>query len=144
MTESSFLNGRVLKCQLATIQGRPDSNAPRLKRLMLAQGELAQIYDGEEGIRYLAYAELRPGAVRGNHYHETKEECFYVIHGEILMVVEDIASKERASFPVVSGELVLLPVRIAHAFRSLSAGQGIEWSPTRFDPADSFTYSLIQ
>ena len=144
MTESTYINGRVIKSTLPVFEGRPPSDAPKIKRLFLAQGELAQVYDGEEGIRYLASVELRAGAVRGNHYHNVKEEVIYVIQGEILLVVEDILSKERASFNLCHGELAVIPVRIAHAFRTITSGQGVEWSATRFAPADICPYPLIQ
>ena len=144
MTESTYLNSRVIKRALPVFQGRPPSNAPKMKRLFLAQGELAQIYDGAEGIRYLASVELRAGAVRGNHYHNIKDEVIYVIQGEILLVVEDILSKERASFNLCNGELAVIPVRIAHGFRTITSGQGVEWSATRFDPADICPYPLVQ
>lgn len=144
MIESTFLNNRVIKRSLTVINGRPAADAPRLKRLLLAQGELAQVYDDAEGIRYLAFVELRKGAVRGNHYHQVKDEVIYVIQGEILLVVEDISTRERASFPLHTGELALIPVRIAHGFRTQEAGQAIEWSTNRFDPADISPYPLIQ
>src|SRR5207244_7219783 len=73
MTESTFLSGKVLRRSLPVVQPASGSGAPSLKRLLLPQGELAQFYDGEEPIRYLAYIELRPGVVRGNHYHKVKE-----------------------------------------------------------------------
>jgi len=142
-TETSFLNGKVIKRTLSVIHGRPGSGAPILKRLFLGQGELAQVYDGDDGIRYLAYVELRSDAIRGNHYHEMKDEVIYVIDGKILMVVEDPVSKERDSFPLVSGELAVIPVRIAHAFRTVTPGHAMEWSKARFDPADAFSYPLM-
>ena len=129
MTESTFLNGRVVKLSLPVIQGR---------------GELAQIYDSDEGIRYLAFIELRKDTVRGNHYHEAKNEVIYVIQGEIQLAVEDIVTKERASFCLSTGDLAILPVRIAHGFRTVVAGQGVEWSPTRFDAADITPYRVIE
>jgi mannose-6-phosphate isomerase-like protein (cupin superfamily) len=144
MIESTFLNNQVVKRTLAVINGRPAGDAPRLKRLLLAQGELAQVYDDGAGIRYLAFVELRQGAVRGNHYHQVKDEVIYVIQGEILLVVEDIATKERASFSLYTGELAVIPVRIGHGFRTITAGQAIEWSTARFDPTDICPYSLIQ
>ena len=144
MIDSAFLNGKVIKRSLAAFHGRPPGDAPSLKRLFLPQGELAQVYDDSEGIRYLACIELCKGAVRGNHYHEHKQESIYVIAGEILLAVEDIATKERASFSLVSGDLALIPVRIAHGFRTVLPGQGIEWSPTRFDAKDIYPYPLIQ
>src|SRR5579859_3526509 len=97
MTTTPFLAGKVIKHSLMVIEGRPGSDAPALKRLNLPQGELAQVYDGDEGIRYLACMELRPGCIRGNHYHEVKAEVIYIIRGEILLVVEDIVTRERAS-----------------------------------------------
>jgi UDP-2-acetamido-2,6-beta-L-arabino-hexul-4-ose reductase len=144
MTESTFLNNRVVKRTLAVINGRPTGDAPRLKRLLLAQGELAQVYDDGEGIRYLAFVELCKGAVRGNHYHQVKDEVIYVIQGEILLVVEDIVSKERVSFSLNTGELAVIPVRIAHGFRTITTGQAIEWSTNRFDAADIWRYPLIE
>src|SRR2546430_2302575 len=134
MIESTFLNGRVIKQSLAVIQGRPASDAPRVKRLLLAQGELAQIYDADEGIRYLAFVELRIDAVRGNHYHQVKDEVIYVIQGEILLVVEDIVTKDRESFRLQTGDLAVIPVRIAHGFRTIVSGQAVERSTTRFGP----------
>jgi hypothetical protein len=62
MPDSSFLNGKVLKRSLPELHLPLGPDAPVLKRLMLPQGELAQFYDAEEGIRYLAFIELRPGA----------------------------------------------------------------------------------
>ena len=144
MSESTFLNNRVIKRTLAVFNGRPTPDAPPLKRLLLAQGELAQVYDDAQGIRYLAFVELRNGAVRGNHYHHVKDEVLYVIQGEILLVVEDLISKERASLSLKTGDLAVIPVRIAHGFRTISAGQAIEWSTNRFDPADTCAYPLIQ
>lgn len=143
MTQTTFLGGKVIKQSLTVIHGRPASDAPALKRLFLPQGELAQIYDGEEGIRYLACMELRPGFVRGNHYHEVKAEVIYIIRGEILLVVEDIVTRERAAIGLQSGDLAVIPVRIAHGFRTIQAGDGVEWSPTRFDPKDIQPYALI-
>jgi len=144
MSENIFLNNQVIKRTLTVINGRPTGDAPRLKRLLLAQGELAQVYDDGEGIRYLAFVELCKGAVRGNHYHHVKDEVIYVIQGEILMVVEDIVSKERASFSLDTGELAVIPVRIAHGFRTIAAGQAIEWSTNRFDASDIWRYPLIE
>ena len=143
MNESNFLNDRVIKRTLTVINGRPAADAPRLKRLLLAQGELAQVYDDPEGIRYLAFVELRKDAIRGNHYHQVKDEAIYVIQGEILLVVEDIATRERASFPLMTGDLAVIPVRIAHGFRTIQAGQAVEWSTNRFDPGDICQYQLI-
>jgi quercetin dioxygenase-like cupin family protein len=143
MNETTLLNGRVLKRSLPVIQGRPDSDAPRLKRMLLPQGELAQVYDAEPGIRYLAYIELREGAIRGNHFHKVKNEFIYIITGRILLAVADPETKDSASMELQSGDLAFVPVNIAHAFRTIQGGHGVEFSVAPFDLEDIFRYPLL-
>ena len=114
-----------------------------MKRLLLPQGELAQFYDGEEPIRYLAYIELRPGAVRGNHYHKVKEEWIYLVRGEAVLLLQDIETKERASVSLQSGDLAFVSTGIAHAIQSAQPGQAIEFSKVRFDAADIHRFPLV-
>ena len=143
MNLNTLLADKVQKWSLPVIEGTPPPEAPSLKRLLLPQGELAQVYDSEPGIRYIAFTELRPDRVRGNHYHDVKEEFVYILSGEALLVVEDTESKERASITLLTGDLVFIPTRIAHALRPIRAGQAIEFSSARFNPADVHRYPLI-
>src|SRR5271168_1799072 len=96
MAQSSFLNGKVIQQSLPMVRVPAGPDSPVLKRLQLPQGELAQIYDAEDGIRYMAVLELRSDTVRGNHYHKVKREMVYVLEGEVLLVVEDVESLARA------------------------------------------------
>ena len=136
MTESKFLAGKVRKWSLPVVEGAAGDYS--LKRLLLPQGELARIYDAEEGIRFIAFIELRAGTVRGNHFHQAKEEFVYVIQGEVTLVVEDTASKVRDFVPLRTGDLAFIPTGIAHALQTTTSGQAIEFSTARFDPADSY------
>lgn len=140
--ERTFLGGKVRKLTLPVIQGRPGNTAPRLKRMLLEQGELAQFYTGDEGMRYLAFVELRAGTVRGNHYHKIKREWIYVISGELSLVVKDVASGTRDEFTMACGDLAFIPTHVAHALHVREPGQAIEFSPAAFDPADSYSYPL--
>ena len=99
MAETEYLAGKVVQWSLPLISGRSGPEAPALKRLLLPQGELAQIHDSDEGIRYLAVLETRAGGVRGNHYHKVKVEWVYVTQGKLLVRVQDIQTNEigRAS-----------------------------------------------
>jgi mannose-6-phosphate isomerase-like protein (cupin superfamily) len=140
--ESEFLNGKVLKRSLPLLQLPLGPDAPVLKRLLLPQGELAQFYDADQGIRYIAFLELLPGQVRGNHYHQVKEELVYVIRGGVLLEVADIDSNARASVALRSGDLAVIRTRIAHALRAVAPGQAIEFSSSRFDLADIHRFLL--
>lgn len=142
MAESQYLAGKVVKSSLPVITGRPGPDAPVLKRLVLPQGELGQIHDSDEGIRYMAVLELRAGSVRGNHYHKVKEERVYVLQGELLVVLQDLQTNERASLSLKTGDLLLIPTGIAHLMRTVEPGQAIEFSPTRFNAADIFPFPL--
>jgi dTDP-4-dehydrorhamnose 3,5-epimerase-like enzyme len=144
MISTSLLAGKVQKWSLPVFQGSPPpAAAEHLKRLCLPQGELAQFYNAEQGIRYIAFAELRPDCLRGNHFHRVKEEFVYIISGQVSLVVEEIESKSRASGTLESGDLVFIPTLIAHVFRPIQAGQAIEFSTARFDPADVVRVQLL-
>jgi quercetin dioxygenase-like cupin family protein len=142
MTPSEYLAGKVVKWSLPVISGRPGPDAPALKRLMLPQGELAQVHDSDEGIRYLAVIETRLGSDRGNHYHKIKEEWIYVLRGKLLVVFQDIQTNERASAPLETGDLLFIQTGIAHLLRTNESGQAIEFSRALFNAADIFPFAL--
>lgn len=142
MAETEYLAGAVKKWSLPVITGRPGPDAPALKRLLLPQGELAQVHDADEGMRYMAVIETRVGCARGNHYHKVKQERIYVLQGELSVAVEDVQTKARASVPLRTGDLVLIQTGIAHALQTVKPGQAIEFGQVRFDATDIFPYPL--
>jgi len=142
-TDATFLAGKVLKRSLPVVSAGGDRGASRVKRLMLPQGELAHFYDGEQGMRYIAFIALQAGTIRGNHYHKMKQEFIYLIEGELLLILEDIASKCRESLLLRAGDLALISPNIAHALHPRQTGQAVEYSPERFDPADIYPYPLV-
>jgi mannose-6-phosphate isomerase-like protein (cupin superfamily) len=144
LSQASFLAGKVLKLTLPLVSTPPSPEAPRLKRLVLPQGELAHFYDGPEGIQYLAFLDLQAGAVRGNHYHKLKHELLYLISGEVLLVVQDLETKDQASLSLQAGDLAIIPAGIAHAIQTRHSGHAIEFSPARFDAADVHRFALIE
>ncbi len=143
MTENSFFGGRVLKWSLPRVHPGSGVDEPVLKRLMLPQGELAQVYDSDEGIRYIAYIELRAESVRGNHYHKVKKEYVYMVSGTVSLVLEDVSSNERQSCDIKQGDLVLIQRGIVHALQVTQSGQAVEFSPNRFDAADIYRLKLV-
>lgn len=142
IADAKFLDGKVLKQSLPVVPLPVEPAAPHLRRLLLPQGELAQFHNAEEGIRYIAFVELLPGQVRGNHYHQAKVELIYMIRGEAVLFVADVESKAQASVNLRAGDLVLIRTGVAHALRPVEPGQVIEFSATRFDPADIHPFRL--
>lgn len=142
MIESTFLSGKVLKRTLPVLKDPAGAGALTAKRLLLSQGELAQFYDADDPVRYIAFIELREGGIRGNHYHKKREEFVYFIQGEAVLAVEDIASGARDTLQLAAGDLAILQPGVAHAFRPLKPGQAIEFSKLRFDPNDTYRHPL--
>jgi oxalate decarboxylase/phosphoglucose isomerase-like protein (cupin superfamily) len=139
--DTQYLSGKVLKRSLPAFPPPITSNLSE-KRLLLPQGELAQFYNGEQPIRYIAAVEFTKGTARGHHYHHRKQEWLYLFSGVVCLVVEDMETKARESLLLTKGDLVFIPPNIAHAFIVQEDGIGIEFSPTLFDPADTFKYPL--
>jgi uncharacterized RmlC-like cupin family protein len=142
ISEQRFLDGKVFKRSLPTFQPPFAADIPVTKRLMLAQGELAQFHDGEVGIRYLAAIQFVSGTTRGNHYHREKQEWVYMFVGAVLVVVEDVGTKVRETFSMVTGDLVYISPNVAHTFVVQQDGMAVEFSPVRFDATDTSKYLL--
>src|SRR5579859_4272957 len=142
MDNSSFLSDKVIKRSLPLLPVPVAPDSPNLKRLALPQGELAQFCNGPEAIRYIAYVELRPVTIRGNHFHRVKAEWFYLIHGELTLALHNTDSGESGSFAMQAGDLVLIPPGIAHAFICRLEGRAVEFSRAIFDPTDSYHFDV--
>jgi oxalate decarboxylase/phosphoglucose isomerase-like protein (cupin superfamily) len=104
---------------------------------------MAQLCDGTEGFRYIATLELRSGAIRGNHYHKTKEEWLFVLAGCVSLTLKEITAGSSEKILLNAGDLTFIPPLVAHAFEVQNEGHAIEFAKQRFDPADIFKFLLI-
>lgn len=139
----SHLSGRVRHTPLPVFTQPTGPDAPVLKRLLLPQGELAQFHDDDEAMRYLAVIELKSAGVRGNHFHRRKKEFIYVLSGALeLIVAASENPDQREILDVHAGELVVIEPGTAHALRTRTPGWAIEFSPQRYDPADTLRCDL--
>ena len=143
MDETVFFEGRLRKRSLPVFRGPPPPQATAPKRLLLSQGELANFYDHPEGIRYLAFLELRVGGIRGNHFHRKKLEHLYLISGRLLLGAKADGNSELVSVPMEAGDLVTIEPGICHAFEPGEAGQAIEFSPNLFDASDIYKICVL-
>ncbi len=116
------------------------------RRLFSPKGEMAQIVNRTgEAFRQIVYWDLdtpRTGAERGHHWHVRKTDRIYVVSGEMEVVVEDRATRERKVLRAKAGSRVTIAPGIAHAFRSTGFAQAIEYSPDPYDPGDTQPYRI--
>jgi quercetin dioxygenase-like cupin family protein len=141
MVEQELLKGKVRVWNLPQVQ--PGPNELLQKRVMLPQGELAQFYDGEEGMRYIASIELKQGTVRGNHYHKIKREYVYILSGRVSFVSLDLETDAREEIELAGGSLAFIEPGIVHALDVKENGLAVEFSPNRFDASDTYREKLV-
>lgn len=87
----------------------------------LTRGELAP--NASFGhIYFVTFA--KKGVVRGNHYHQKKEEYFGLAAGKIKLVIKDIKTNSQKTFILSSQDPEFIRIKIgpnvAHAVESLS------------------------
>jgi L-fuculose-phosphate aldolase len=106
------------------------------KRWVDEKGEFAQI-SWREDIGHLAFFELRKGQFRGGHYHERKEEVFYVISGRIKAVFADPGGGGKETRILEKGMKVRVGTRVGHRFEGIEDSLVIEYSPQYYDVTDA-------
>ncbi len=89
------------------------------KRWEEERGEFVQISYKEE-IRHLAVFEIRKGFSRGSHYHEAKEEIFYVVSGKMRALLMDMDTLQKEEYILEKGDKIRLKPRCGHIFYGLA------------------------
>jgi UDP-2-acetamido-2,6-beta-L-arabino-hexul-4-ose reductase len=87
-----------------------------------------------------------PGITRGNHYHHTKTEKFFVVEGEGLIRMRPIEGGPVTEYRVSGGayEVVNIPPGNTHSITNVGDGEMVTlfWSNEIFDPKRPDTYFL--
>jgi len=75
----------------------------------------------KEDIKQIYVATIKPGCVRGNHYHLKRIEWFMIIKGKVEFCLEDIKTKERVCLKLSSKkpEVITVFPKIAHAVKNI-------------------------
>ncbi len=116
----------------------PETNeGERAKRWAEEKGEFAQICYAEEA-RHIAFFTIRQGFWRGRHYHEKKDETFYVVAGRIRAVFIDMDTGERLEAVLAKGDKLRVSPRCWHVFYSVEEASVVEYSPQVYATNDAF------
>ena len=107
------------------------------KRWEEDRGEFVQISYQEE-IRHLALFGIRKGFSRGNHYHEAKEEIFYVVSGKMRALFLDMDTLQKEEQLLEKGDKIRIKPRCGHVFHGLEDTLVVEYSPQVYNKEDSY------
>ena len=93
----------------------------------------------------------KSGVIRGNHYHTTKKEWFVVGQGKIMVVLEDIKTKERKSLILDGNDdkyvRLFVGKNVAHALVNLTEfAYVVNYcnKPYHEENPDSLYYELVK
>jgi dTDP-4-dehydrorhamnose 3,5-epimerase-like enzyme len=121
-----------------TIEQLPETkDVDGAKRWDEERGEFVQI-SYRENIGHLAFFQIREGFNRGSHYHEKKEEVFYVVRGRIRATFRDLSNGETEEHILIRGQKIYVKPRCAHIFHGLEDTLVIEYSPQFYDKTDNY------
>ena len=94
----------------------------------------------------ISVSRSKKGAIRGNHYHNTKNEKFCVIKGEAVIKLRNILDDKIIPYYVSDKkiEIVDIPPGYTHSIENLTDGDGemvlLIWANEIFDPENPDTY----
>jgi oxalate decarboxylase/phosphoglucose isomerase-like protein (cupin superfamily) len=137
-----YFDGRATVKSLP-VTDQPANRAEICARISSPRGELAVLTDGTVPIRHLSYLEMRPGMIRGNHFHKLRQEYFYLISGNISLSLADVATGQTVALEIQPGDMVYIQPGVAHAFNPLTPGHAVEYAAQPFDFSDVFPHQLV-
>ena len=112
-------------------------DVPGEKRWEEERGAFVQIMYREEA-RHLAIFEIRKGFSRGSHYHNRKEEIFYLFRGKLRALFVDMDTSEKEERIVETGDKIRLKPRCGHTFYGLEDTLVVEYSLQFYEKGDSY------
>ena len=82
---------------------------------MLKRNEL------KEDIKQIYIASIKPGQIRGNHYHLNRTEWFFIMSGKARLCFEDFKNKERICLKLSAKKPKVITIfpKIAHAVKNI-------------------------
>ena len=79
----------------------------------------------QESWAEINFIETRANQVRGNHYHKETRELFFIVSGEIEVVIEDLNSGEHLELSFSKGDVFIIEPFELHTFRTKTDAQWI-------------------
>jgi UDP-2-acetamido-2,6-beta-L-arabino-hexul-4-ose reductase len=110
-----------------------------------ARGSLAEFIK-QKHFGQIFVSRTKPGITRGNHYHHTKTEKFFVVEGDGLIRMRAIEGGSVKEYTVTGSayQVIDIPPGFTHSITNVGLGEMVTlfWSSEMFDPNRPDTYFL--
>ncbi|MGD0229340.1 MAG: NAD-dependent epimerase/dehydratase family protein [Syntrophorhabdales bacterium] len=113
------------------------------------RGDLAEFVKASS-FGQIFVSHTKPGVTRGNHYHHTKTEKFFVVQGKAIIRLRHILKDKVIEYAVSGTEyrVVDIPPGYAHSIENVGGGEltTLFWADQVFDPGkpDTFYEDVIK
>lgn len=109
-----------------------------------ARGQLFEVMRLAGGGQ-IFFSTIKPGVIRGNHFHSRKVERFCVVRGEAVIRIRQVGEERVREFRVsgASPEFISVPALCAHQIENVGNEDLLTmfWSNEIFQPGDPDTFS---
>jgi UDP-2-acetamido-2,6-beta-L-arabino-hexul-4-ose reductase len=110
-----------------------------------SRGSLAEFLK-QANFGQIFVSRTKPGVTRGNHYHHTKTEKFFVVEGDGLIRMRALDGGPVQEYPVFGSkyQVIDIPPGFTHSITNVGEGEMVTlfWSSEVFDPDRPDTYFL--
>jgi UDP-2-acetamido-2,6-beta-L-arabino-hexul-4-ose reductase len=110
-----------------------------------ARGSLAEFIK-EKHFGQIFVSRTKPGVTRGNHYHHTKTEKFFVVEGDGLIRMRSAEGGPVEEYSVTGStyRVIDIPPGFTHSITNVGDGEMVTlfWASETFDPNRPDTYYL--
>ena len=125
---------------------QPDDFGYNLSQRSDERGSLAEFLKSQSAGQ-LFISRTQPGKVRGNHYHHTKTEKFFVVEGDAIIRFRRVDGTGKTLEYPVSGldfRVVDIPPDYTHSIENVGEGELVVlfWASEIFDPECPDTFAL--
>jgi UDP-2-acetamido-2,6-beta-L-arabino-hexul-4-ose reductase len=111
-----------------------------------ARGSLAEFIK-EKHFGQIFVSRTKPGVTRGNHYHHTKTEKFFVVEGEGVVRMRAVEGGPVEEYFVTGNayKVIDIPPGFTHSITNVGTSEMVTlfWSSEMFDPNRPDTYYLL-
>lgn len=89
------------------------------------------------------YVETFKNVTRGNHYHKSTKELFYILKGRVHVSIYNIITKDEVEFEAISNMIFIIDPYEVHTFKTLKNSKWINMLSHKLDERnpDIFRYN---